>query len=133
MLERVLITFNETYKETKETWVTGYTGTTGAEVALVVAAVPVRSQRIPSTSTGIHAVQSVNRDDHSQPYCTYAMQACIFLNSALVSFLNVSGLVRPTREVRSAAGDIDDGSPRRRHRSSQSLTDISKNTLFPPV
>jgi hypothetical protein len=38
----ILITFNETYKDTKEAWVTGYTGSSGWDVAAVVLTVPVR-------------------------------------------------------------------------------------------
>jgi len=40
-LEDIIVTFNESYKLTKERWVTGYTGTNGNEVALVVAILPV--------------------------------------------------------------------------------------------
>lgn len=42
-LEDILVTFNDSYKHTKERFVTGYTGTSGAEVAMVVAILPVSS------------------------------------------------------------------------------------------
>ncbi len=51
-MQGFLVTFDGDYKAQKEEWVTGYTGTSGAEVAAVVATVPVRRRPPPSEGRG---------------------------------------------------------------------------------